>query len=601
MCGIAGIIYKDQKQVKEEALKKMTDRMSHRGPDAEGFFIRDNVGFGHRRLSIIDTSESANQPFYFGDQYVLIFNGAIYNYIELREELEKKGYQFKTDSDTEVLIASYDCWKEDCVKKFNGMWAFAIFDVKSNKIFCSRDRFGIKPFYYFTDNNKFIFASEIKPILEIEKITQVNVQVLVQFIAVNLTEQTSETFFQGISKLPGSHNLVYDLVNHTYEIYRYYDIHFNEEISKLSLEDAARLFDKELERSIKMRLRCDVKIGSALSGGLDSSYMASKASKIYKEQKKEKFNVISVGSRDPKNDESYYSKLVSEHLDLNQDLIYPSQKEFRRKINDVIISQEEPFPGLSIYMQNFLMEETNKLNIKVLLDGQGADEILLGYSRYTAAYLRNHSFIKNLKFLLSVPGHYDISIYKGILYYLYFSVFFVRKLRILFRAKNIKSRYRKNIDFTLMKNLTNSYADIFKMQRIEIFWTQIPELLKFEEKNSMAFGVETRLPFLDYKFVETCLSINNNFKIYDKWSKYLLRKNMAGNLPDEVTWRKRKIGFDAPADKWWPYSEEILDKINRSEILQKLYSKKIKKIKNREMQWKLYNIAVWEEIFGMKL
>jgi asparagine synthase (glutamine-hydrolysing) len=295
MCGIAGIIYKDQTQVKEEALKRMTDRMSHRGPDAEGFFIKDNVGFGHRRLSIIDTSESANQPFYFGDQYVLIFNGAIYNYIELREELEKKGYQFKTDSDTEVLITSYDCWKEDCVKKFNGMWAFAIFDVKNNKVFCSRDRFGIKPFYYFTDNNKFIFASEIKPILEIEKITQVNVQVLVQFIAVNLTEQTSETFFQGISKLPGSHNLVYDLVNNTYEIYRYYDIHFNEEISKLSLEDAASLFDKELERSIKMRLRCDVKIGSALSGGLDSSYMASKASKIYKEQKKEKFNVISEG------------------------------------------------------------------------------------------------------------------------------------------------------------------------------------------------------------------------------------------------------------------------------------------------------------------
>lgn len=601
MCGIAGLVYKNKTLVKEETLKKMTDKMSHRGPDAEGFFAHENLGLGHRRLSVIDTSNSANQPFHMEDQHVLVFNGAIYNYIELKEELIKRGYTFKTHSDTEVLIKAYDCWGEDCVKKFNGMWAFAIFDVKKNKLFCSRDRFGIKPFYYFSDKDKFIFASEIKPILEVEKINQVNLQVLLQFIAVNLTEQTNETFFQGINKLQASHNLIYDLTDNTYYIYRYYDIEFNEKISKLTLEDSVRLFDKELERSVKIRLRSDVKIGSALSGGLDSSFMALKVSKIYKKQKKEKFNVVSVGSKDPKNDESYYSKMVSEHLNLNQDLIYPSRKEFREKIIDVIISQEEPFGGLSIYMQNFLMEEANKLNIKVLLDGQGADEILLGYSRYTAAYLRNHSFIKNLKFLLSVPGHYDISIFKGILYYLYFSVFFVRKIRIIFRAKNIKSVYRKQIDFTLMKNLTNSYGNIFKMQRTEIFWSQIPELLRFEDKNSMAFGVETRLPFLDYKFVETCLSINSNFKIYDGWSKYILRKNMDGILPDEVTWRKRKIGFDAPADKWWPYSGEILDTINQSKILHKLYSKKIKKIKNREMQWKLYNIAIWEKIFDMKL
>lgn len=601
MCGIAGLVYKNKTLVKEETLKKMTDKMSHRGPDAEGFFAYENLGLGHRRLSVIDTSNSANQPFHMEDQHVLVFNGAIYNYIEIKEELIKRGYIFETHSDTEVLIKAYDCWGEECVKKFNGMWAFAIFDAKKNKLFCSRDRFGIKPFYYFSDKDKFIFASEIKPILEVEKINQVNLQVLLQFIAVNLTEQTNETFFQGINKLQASHNLIYDLTDNTYYIYRYYDIEFNEKISKLTLEDSVRLFDKELERSIKIRLRSDVKIGSALSGGLDSSFMALKASKIYEKLKKEKFNVISVGSKDPENDESYYSKLVSEHLGINQDLIYPSRKEFRKKITDVIISQEEPFPGLSVYMQNFLMEETNKLNIKVLLDGQGADEILLGYSRYTAAYLRNHSFIKNLKFLFSVPGHYDISIFKGILYYLYFSVFFVRKIRIIFRAKNIKSVYRKQIDFTLMKNLTNSYSNIFKMQRTEIFWSQIPELLRFEDKNSMAFGVETRLPFLDYKFVEICLSINSNFKIYDGWSKYILRKNMDGILPDEVTWRKRKIGFDAPADKWWPYSGEILDTINQSKILQKLYSKKIKKIKNREMQWKLYNIAIWEKIFDMKL
>ncbi|KXH85462.1 asparagine synthase (glutamine-hydrolyzing) [Chryseobacterium kwangjuense] len=600
MCGIAGIIYKDGTSVTRDALKKMTDKLSHRGPDAEGFFIRKNLGFGHRRLSIIDTSSAANQPFLLNSK-VLTFNGAIYNYVELRSELEQLGYTFSTTSDTEVLIASYDCWGEKCVERFNGMWAFAIFDPEKNKIFCSRDRFGVKPFYYYSDEKKIIFASEIKSILEIEKITEVNIQVILQFIAVNLTEQTHETFFKGIDKLPGSHNLIYCLKEHTFNIYRYYEIPFHKEISKLNLEKSSELFKKELERSVKLRLRSDVKIGSALSGGLDSSYLAAIASDIFSNQMEDKFNVISVGSENPGNDESYYSKMVSEHLNLNQDLIYPDKKDFESQILKVIITQEEPFGGLSIYMQNFLMSETNKLGIKVLLDGQGADEILLGYSRYTAAYLRNHSFFKNIDFLSNIRSHYDISILRGILTYLYFSVFFVRKWRILFRGRGLKGKYRKSINFSLMKKLTKSYSNIFEMQKIEIFWAQIPELLRFEDKNSMAFSVETRLPFLDYKFVETCLSMNNNFKIHKGWSKYILRKNMAGKLPDKITWRKRKIGFDAPTEEWWPYSDKILDKINQSEIIQELYSKKIKILKNREMQWKLYNIAIWEEVFNMKI
>ncbi|WP_312304235.1 asparagine synthase (glutamine-hydrolyzing) [Chryseobacterium sp.] len=600
MCGIAGIIYKDGTSVTKEILIKMTDKMLHRGPDAEGFYIKENLGFGHRRLAIIDPSNSANQPFLLNNK-VLTFNGAIYNYIELRTELEKEGYSFSSNSDTEVLIASYDFWGEKCVERFNGMWAFAIFDAEKNKIFCSRDRFGVKPFYYYTDEKKMIFASEIKPILEIESITEVNIQVMVQFIAVNLTEQTHETFFKDIYKLPGSHNLVYCLDTNTFEIYQYYDIKFHKEISELNLEESVKLFQQELERSVKLRLRSDVKIGTALSGGLDSSYLAAVASNIYSEKTEQKLNVISVGSENPGNDESSYSKIVSNHLLLNQHLIYPDKKVFEENMLKVITMQEEPFQGLSIYMQSFLMSETHKSGIKVLLDGQGADEILLGYSRYTAAYIRNHNLSKNINFLLKIRSHYDISMLKGILSYLYFSVFFIRKLRILFRGRGLKTKYRKNIDFTLMKNLTKSYSNIFKMQRIELFWAQIPELLRFEDKNSMAFSVETRLPFLDYKFVETCLSINNHFKIHQGWSKYILRRSMMGKLPDTITWRKRKIGFEAPTEEWWPYSDEILEKINQSKIIKELYSKKIKKLKNREMQWKLYNIAIWEDIFNMKI
>lgn len=600
MCGIAGIIYKNGTSVTKEILSKMTNKMLHRGPDAEGFYIKKNFGFGHRRLAIIDLSNSANQPFLLNNK-VLIFNGAIYNYIELRDELEKEGYSFSSNSDTEVLIASYDFWGEKCVERFNGMWAFAIYDAEKNKIFCSRDRFGVKPFYYYTDEKKMIFASEIKPILEIEPINEVNIQVMVQFIAVNLTEQTHETFFKNIYKLQGSHNLIYCLDTNTFEIYRYYDIAFCKKISELNLDESIKLFQQELERSVKLRLRSDVKIGTALSGGLDSSYLAAVASDFFSANTGQKLNVISVGSENPGNDESSYSKIVSNHLNLNQDLIYPDKKVFEENMLKVITTQEEPFQGLSIYMQHFLMNETQRSGIKVLLDGQGADEILLGYSRYTAAYIRNHNLSKNINFLLKVRSHYDISMLKGILSYLYFSVFFIRKLRILFRGRNLKTKYRKGIDFTLMKDLTKSYSDIFKMQRIELFWAQIPELLRFEDKNSMACSVETRLPFLDYKFVETCLSINNHFKIYQGWSKYILRRSMDRKLPDEITWRKRKIGFEAPTDEWWPYSDKILEKINQSKIIKELYSKKIKKLKNREMQWKLYNIAIWEDVFNMKI
>lgn len=337
MCGIAGIIYKNKNSVEERTLKKMTDKMSHRGPDAEGFFVNQNLGLGHRRLSIIDISESANQPFFLEDRHVLVFNGAIYNYLEIKEELKQNGYSFKTTSDTEVLLASYDFWGEECVKRFNGMWSFAIFDSKKNILFCSRDRFGVKPFYYYTDKDKFVFASEIKPILEIEKVEKVNLQVLLEYLIVNISDQTNDTFFENIVKLSGAHNLVYDLSTNEYNIYRYYDIHFKSEINKLSLEKSIELFEKEFETSIKLRLRSDVKIGSALSGGLDSSYILSVASKILSSSnEKKKFTAVTVGSIDKRIDESEMATVITDNLGINHDIITPKPDEFKDTFEEVI-------------------------------------------------------------------------------------------------------------------------------------------------------------------------------------------------------------------------------------------------------------------------
>lgn len=602
MCGIAGLVYKNSIKVDQGTLKRMTDKMSHRGPDAEGFYVNQNLGLGHRRLSIIDVSESANQPFILKDRYVLVFNGAIYNYVEIREELKQNGYIFKTSSDTEVLIASYDFWGEECVSKFNGMWSFAIYDKKENKLFCSRDRFGIKPFYYYIDKNKFVFASEIKPILEIEKIEKVNIQVLLQYLIINISDQTNETFFENILKLPGSHNLIYDLNTHELDIYKYYDINFREDINKLSLEESIENFEKEFENSIKLRLRSDVKIGSALSGGTDSSYVVSVAAKFLKKTNElKKFTAITVGSIDKSIDESCLAEITTKTLGVNHDIIMPKQDEFKDTFEEVIFKHEEPFGGIAIYMQKFLMKETNKLGIKVLLDGQGADEILLGYNRYTAAYLRNHGLLNNIRFLSNVRSHYNISIVQGLKLYFYFSNFSIRKFWLKKRASILKNKYFSSIDFSNTKRLTQSYKKIFDLQKNEIFCCQLPELLKWEDKNSMSYSVESRLPYLDYNFVETCLSINNHYKIRKGWSKYLLRKSLEKYLPEEITYNRTKIGFNAPVENWWPRSEKILETINNSKIIQEISKKKYTFIADRDLEWRLYNIAVWEKLYNMKL
>ena len=597
MCGITGIIYKN-KNVEAAELEKMTEKIKHRGPDSSGIYMDKNVGFGHRRLSIIDVSDHSNQPFFYKD-LILIFNGAIYNYLEIKDELISHGYIFKTTSDTEVLLLAYDKWGEKKKKKFNGMWSFAIHDKKQNLVFCSRDRFGVKPFYYYADGDQFIFASEIKAVLEIKKVTTVNTQIILQFIETNFTEHNNETFFEGIFKLPGSHSLVYDLKTNVFQIYKYYELEFNAEVSKLNLQDSINLFEEKFQESIKLRLRSDVKIGSALSGGLDSSYIVAISAKQFKVKKD--FNAVTVGSLHKEEDEGDRARIISDCLGIENSIIYPDKNEFEKLIPQVIYSLEEPFGGLSVYMQTFLMKQAQKLGIKVLLDGQGADEVLLGYSNYTAAFLKNHGLKDNVKFLLNLRSHYDISIFKGLLIYLYYSNFNVRKTYLKLRGLGLKSKYKKLIEYNHIRTLNNSYKNIFELQKNEIFWAQIPQLLRWEDMNSMAYGIETRLPYLDYKFVETCLSINNTFKIFTGWSKYILRKNLQKHIPDEIAWNRKKIGFNPPIEEWWPRSEEITNTINNSQIIKELFKDKFNYINDRDFEWKLYNIAIWEKLYDMKI
>lgn len=599
MCGIAGIINKNNTPVLNSDIEKITKAAAHRGNDDSGFFYENNFAFGHQRLSIIDLSESGKQPMQYLGRYCITYNGEIYNYIELKSELENAGYHFKTKTDTEVILAAFDFWKSACVNHFNGMWSFAIYDKIENKIFCSRDRFGVKPFYYYSDDFNFIFSSEIKQILTtVEPI--LNTKIAMDYLVYNLEEHTDETFFKGIKKLSAAHNLVFNLSDNTFEIKKYYDVKIIKSVLEISEKDAVENFQLLMKRSVELRLRSDVKVGTCLSGGLDSSYIANQAAKLY-ENNNHGFSAITAQSISGINDETEYAKQVVEVSKLNWYLTKPNKNDFIDSIDEVIKCQEEPFFNTSNFMQYFVMKAAHENGIKVLLDGQGGDETLLGYTRYFPAIMKANHLWNYPKLLIETSRNSSLKISETIIQSLYFTNPEFRKLRLKKKHSAISNEYLNLADDNWINKVAASYLDINDLQLLELTHTQLPKLLKYEDRNSMHFGVETRLPFLDYNLVEFNLSLPIYFKINKGWSKYILRKAMKGNLPDSIAWRKNKIGFESPENIWLSDNVFFQNTINQSKILNTIYGNKIPQKLTQHMLWKLFNIAKWEQIFNVKM
>ncbi len=340
MCGISGIISLENNSINKKEIKAINDLVIHRGPDDEGYFYSNNFAFGHRRLSILDLSSLGHQPMEYMSKYVIIHNGEIYNYIELKKLLLKEGYSFKSNTDTEVILAAYDKWKENCVKYFNGMWAFAIYDKIKDTIFFSRDRFGIKPFYYSIIDNKFIFASEIKQILFFKNKRYVNLDVLTDFLITGISDYNEETFFNDIYRLKPSHNMLYNLNTHEYEIYKYYDIKEKPAAEINKNNNVIDNIKKNLDNSVQIRLRSDVKVGTCLSGGLDSSTIASIASIKNKRETSKKFTAITAKSEQKDVDESEYAKMVVQKHDMDWYVVEPNNEDFKLNIDKVIYAQE---------------------------------------------------------------------------------------------------------------------------------------------------------------------------------------------------------------------------------------------------------------------
>jgi asparagine synthase (glutamine-hydrolysing) len=553
MCGICGIINFDQQPVQEAPIRKMMRIMKHRGPDDEGVFIEKNVGLGFVRLSIIDLSSAGHQPMNSPDgRYVTVFNGEIYNYIELRDELKALGYVFRTQTDTEVLLTAYMAWGEECLQRFNGMWAFVIYDRLEKKIFAARDRYGIKPFYYLQTGNYLAFASEIPPLLSLlEHKPNPDQQSIFDYLVFNRTDQTERTFFEEIKKLQHGHSFCIQLTENRSQktdvrIKKWYDLRANLKEPFKNPEEFRELFSS----AVGLRLRSDVPVGVCLSGGLDSSSIVSI---LLKDFNKKDLNTFSaVYDKGQFGDETEY---INEYKPFLKNMFFttPTAETLHNDLSNFVKAHAEPIPSTSPYAQ-FKVMELAKGKVVVTLDGQGADEELAGYHYFFGFFFKDllkqmrlgKLGIELLQYLLKHQSLY------GLKTFLYFLLPEKSKTQLRVNEKGyINQEFVEKYQGgnSIAGNLYNSGS--LQDALLDHFEYKLEHLLKWEDRNSMWFSLEARVPFLDYRLVEKTLATQGDLIIKNGMTKHLLRESMKGVLSEKIRMRRDKVGFDTPQDEWF--------------------------------------------------
>lgn len=533
------------KPVSKDSLVKLTDIIAHRGPDGQGHFLSDDtkVGLGHRRLSIIDLTSSGAQPMK-RDELVISYNGEIYNYIELRDELKSLGYNFKTESDTEVILAAYSQWGQECLKKLNGMWAFIIYDQKKQEVFVCRDRYGIKPLFYYSQNDFLFLVSEIKQLTMIDGWkAKLNKPIAYDFLAYGATNHTYQTFFQEVYELRGGEGLQIDLVNKTQKKFKYYEPKINTQPEKPdSIPTKVKEFKSLVEDAVRIALRSDVKVGSALSGGLDSSTIALVSSELlHQKNKSDAQECVSACFEDKSVDESYYVDKVAEQSGIKVHKVFPQFDQFKEDFKKLIWHQDEPFGTLSIFAQYCVFREAKENCITVMLDGQGADEILAGYDHFYRPYLNSQLKISKLKFLTGFLNYVRMNKKSSL-------DLAKRKLVKKKELSNFLTKsFVQNTESLLRLNVAKTVPEFSFDQLVN---TGLHTLLRFEDRNSMAFSIESRVPFLDHRVVDFSLALGDNLKINKGIRKFILREAFCDLLPKEIYERHDKYGFPTPQECW---------------------------------------------------
>lgn len=548
MCGIAGII---SSHPKESDLRKMLEKQAHRGPDHTGTFIdKGFAALGHNRLAIIDLSPDANQPFTDNSgRYQLSFNGEIYNYKELKEEL-KSSYHFKTNSDTEVLLAAYIKWGKNCLPKFNGMFAFAIWDIKEKNLFAARDRFGVKPFFYTQEDKSLYFSSEIKAVRSVVNRNLPNIKVWANYFTYGSYGMRDETFFENIHQLPGGHHLLFakgELV-----IEKWYD--FQAAVEKIntknSFEDARTIYFNLLKDSISLRFRADVPLGFNISGGVDSSLLLALVNEF---EDKKRINAYTFYTGDLRYDELPWVEKIIATTNNPLHCIKFTAKEVEKSAEFIVKLQDEPCGGIPTLAYSKIFEQAKKDNIKVLLDGQGMDEQWAGYDYYLKEVDSQNTIQgvgKNKAFRPKVLSE---------------------NLRLLAE----KPSYPEPFD-----------NDLQNKQFRDLFYTKIPRALRFNDRISMAYSTELREPFLDHRLVEYAFAQPTEYKIHKGVQKYMLREILKPLVPENISYAPKRP-LQTPQREW--IGEELKEWVETN--LEKLKNSKNSDwfdFQEIEKEWKLY-------------
>lgn len=626
MCGIAGIIDSNASRESLHArIEQMKTAIQHRGPDDEGNYIDTAfpIAFGHRRLSIIDP-EHGKQPMSTQDgQLTVVFNGAIYNYLELRRELISRGHPIHSFSDTEVLLYAYREWGEKCVERFNGMFAFAVWDRKNQILFCARDRIGIKPFYYYFDGQTFIFASEIKAILASGYVkAEVENQALQDYITFQFC-LGEKTLFKNIKKLEPGYQIIANLNfgNINIAVRQYWDLTFS--IDKTHEE--AYFVDhlaSLLEDSIHQHLRSDVPLGAHLSGGLDSSAVVCLAAPILKGVSFKTFTgAFKEGAQF---DETAHAKLVAEFSGAEYQDIYVPGAEFATILPKLIYHMDEPAGGPGLIPQYYVSKLAAE-SVKVVLGGQGGDEIYLGYARYLVAYLEKclHASIYQTEqpYAISLEAIVQslplLQTYKPMLQHFWRDGLFAeddqRYFRLIDRSDGIRDLFLPDLfdgysSFESYQKIFNRPDDSSLLNRMTYFDTKasLPALLQVEDRTSMAASLESRVPLLDHRLIEFMATIPPDIKFSNGRTKYLFKTALQNILPKPILERKDKMGFPVPLNQWLQGNskEFVTDILFSNRTVQRgIYNiPQIEKIYKNEHQfgrviWGLLSLELWHRIF----
>lgn len=564
MCGVAALIgnFNSASSV-ETQLESMTELSNHRGPDGSGHRYFNKVALGHRRLAILDLSAGGLQPMVYRQRYFLSFNGEIYNYRELKLELEKLGHAFKTQTDSEVILAAFAEWGVGCFQRFNGMWGLLIYDNSTGRVVISRDRYGVKPVYLWkSSSGNLAVASEIKQFTKLPGWNaRLNSHIAKDFLQYGILDHTHETFFAGVRQLRGGEFLDLNSEAPLSDIEqlcvkRWYEMKINP--FEGDFEEAKNEFRRLFQESIQLRLRSDVDVGTCLSGGLDSSSIVCSIDKLLTGGSNNiTQKTFSAVSSHAKYDERKFIEIVKDATKIEAHFTEPDSQDLLRLLPDLIWHQDEPFGSTSIFAQWKVFELARKQGVKVVLDGQGADELLLGYPSFFpvlwASLLKTHripTLQRELRAAKRLHGYTFVNQLAKVS-----NELLPRRLGNLAKALSGSVNPAQQI-INYPNDLHPEFIDgrrnnLQAASLSQILHTNLPMLLHWEDRNSMAHGVEARVPFLDYRLVELVISLPDHFKLRNGITKSILRESLQGILPREICTRMDKMGFVTPEALWF--------------------------------------------------